>query len=305
MKFKFEFENLLLADAFDVLVDEVSDQAKHRAAGKPRTGPQSPRRRRLAGSPAARRPGGPGAPIRARSLRTRAVLIEAAGRSFARLGFEGGNGQDICREAGVHSAAIVYHFGGLAGLYRAVLDEARARLPTTQQIQAAVDAQSDPRRRLEAFLGLLVRTLLSPLSQSWAGRLFAREFVSPSRIYGPIHDDALLARAKILKDIIAALTGRAPADPLVARGCISTIAPCAVLLLVDRRKLELLLPNLDMGKDAAPALTRHLVDFALAGLRAISAYSSRAGEPRRGRRDSPGPATKASTATGRRPPSAT
>lgn len=248
--------------AIDALVIAVSKQGKHRKPGKVPRG-RSQGSRRITGAAAA-------PPLGARSLRTRTVLIEAAGKSFARLGFEGGNGQDICREAGVHSAAIVYHFGGLAGLYRAVLDEARARLPTTEQILAAVDAESDPRRRLEAFLGLLVRTLLSPLSQSWAGRLFAREFVSPTRIYGPVHDDALLARAKILKGIIAALIGRAPADPLVARGCISTIAPCAVLLLVDRRKLKLLLPHLEVRENAVPVLTRHLVDFALAGLKAIA-----------------------------------
>ncbi len=205
----------------------------------------------------------------ARSLRTRAQLIEEGGQLFAEFGFDGATGNEICRQAGVHTSAIVYHFGGMAGLYRAVLEEARRRLLSTEALAAAVNAESDPRRQLEAFLGMVVRALTSPVSQTWAGRLFGREFVTPSTVYGRAHDRALMARAKMLKSIVSALTGRAPDDPLVARGCISTMAPCALLLLVNRRKLKRMLPSLDVRAQSAPQLTRHLVDFALAGLAAI------------------------------------
>lgn len=190
---------------------------------------------------------------------------------FADLGYDGATGQEICRQAGVHTSAIVYHFGGMAGLYRAALEEARDRLVKTEAIVAAVKAESDPRRQLEAFLGMLVAALTSPVSLSWAGRLFGREFVTPSAVYGPGHDRTLAVRAKLLKSIVGALTRRPPSDPLVARGCISTVAPCALLLLVNRRKLKRMVPSLDLSADSAPQLTHHLVEFALAGLAAISA----------------------------------
>jgi AcrR family transcriptional regulator len=200
-------------------------------------------------------------------------LIEVAGRMFADLGFDGAKGQDICRQAGVHTSAIVYHFGGMVGLYRAALEEAHGRLVTTEAIVAAVMAESDPARQLEAFLGMCVAALTSPVSQTWAGRLFGREFVTPSAVYGPAHDRTLAERAKLLESIVGALTGRPPGDPLVARACISTLAPCALLLLVNRRKLKRILPNVDLRAASAPQLTRHLVEFALAGLAAISARS--------------------------------
>src|ERR1700684_2426125 len=76
--------------------------------------------------------------------RTGAQLIEVAGRIFADQGFDGATGQDICRRAGVNSAAIVYHFGGMAGLHRAVLEEAQRRLIRTETLAAAVKAESDP-----------------------------------------------------------------------------------------------------------------------------------------------------------------
>lgn len=212
------------------------------------------------------------APRRAatRGHRTRAQLLEIAGRAFAAHGFGGATGQEICRRAAVNPAAIVYHFGGMAGLYRAVLEEALRRLVATEVLAAAVEAEADPRRRLEVFLGLIVRALTSGASRSWAGRLFGHEFVSPSRVYGRAHDRALAARAQILRSIVGALTARPADDPLVARACISIMAPCALLLLVNRRKLQRLLPDLILQAEAAPQITRQLTDFALAGLTALA-----------------------------------
>jgi AcrR family transcriptional regulator len=211
----------------------------------------------------------------ARSERTRARLIEAGGQLFAELGLDGVTGQVICRRARVHTAAIVYHFGGVQGLYRAVLAEAQRRLVSNEEIAAAVGAQSDPKRQLEAFLSMIVQAVMSPASQSWAGRLFGREFITPSTVYGRAHDRALAARARLLKKIIGALLGCSPEDARVARACISTIAPCALLLLVDRAKLERLLPSLRVDAESSLELTRHLTDFAIAGLRAVAASKER------------------------------
>jgi len=51
---------------------------------------------------------------------TRRRLLEAAGTLFGRHGFHATSVRDICREAGANSAAVSYHFGGKAELYRAV-----------------------------------------------------------------------------------------------------------------------------------------------------------------------------------------
>jgi AcrR family transcriptional regulator len=207
----------------------------------------------------------------ARSVRTRAQLIEVGGQVFAELGFDGATGQMICRRARVHTAAIVYHFDGMAGLYRAVIEEVYRRLVTTEALATAVRAQSQPRQQLEAFLGMIVRAVTSPASQTWAGRLFAREFVTPSTVIARARDRELARRAKLLESMVSELTGLPRSDPRVARGCISTIAPCLMLLLVNRRKLKQVFPRMKIDLESAPQITRHLVDFALAGLTAMSA----------------------------------
>jgi AcrR family transcriptional regulator len=198
---------------------------------------------------------------------------------FAARGFDGVKGQAICRKARVNAAAIVYHFGGMGGLYRAVLNEALRRLVTTDELVGAVESASDPRQQLEAFLGLIVQTLTSPASQSWPGKLFGREFISPSRVYGKAHDAALAARAALLKSIVSPLAGKPADDPQVARSCVSIMAPCALLLLVDRRKLQRLIPELDLTPASRPQLTQHLVNFALAGLMATATPPAEVEEP--------------------------
>jgi hypothetical protein len=158
----------------------------------------------------------------------------------------------------------------MAGLQRAVLAEAQQRLVSTEALAASVSAERDPRRQLEAFIGLIVRAVTSPVSQSWAGRLFGREWITPSKVYGPMHDRLLATRARMLKSIVGALTGYPPGHPLVARACISVMAPCALLLLMNRRKLHRLVPSLRVTAESANQLAQHLVAFALAGLHAIS-----------------------------------
>ena len=207
--------------------------------------------------------------VRAHGERTRARLIEVAGQLFAERGFDGATGQAICRRAGTHPASIVYHFGGMAGLYRQVLDEAQRRLVSTETLRAAVAAQPTPERKLGAFLGLIVGALASPASGSWAGKLFGREFVSPSALYGKAHDRTLRIRAAMLKSIVGAIAGRPPEDPAVARACLSTMAPCAVLLLFDRRKIGRVFPQLQFSPAQAAQMTEHLMSFALAGIAAI------------------------------------
>ena len=54
-------------------------------------------------------------------MHTRQALIDAGTEIFARHGFDGAKVDRIARKARVNKAMINYHFGGKAGLYRAIL----------------------------------------------------------------------------------------------------------------------------------------------------------------------------------------
>jgi TetR/AcrR family transcriptional regulator, regulator of cefoperazone and chloramphenicol sensitivity len=203
-------------------------------------------------------------------LDTRAHLLEAAGHVFAEKGFDRATGKEICERAGTNTAAVNYYFGGIEGLYAAVLLEAHGRLLNFDKMAAAVAGQPDAQTKLRALLGLIVETLLGRASSSWEVRVIGREVMAPSPAFTVIRESEIPAKSRILKAIVGELTRLSPDHPAVARVCLSIIAPCLMLAIADRSILKRVFPQLGLGSADAPTLTDHMVRYALAGLAAVA-----------------------------------
>jgi AcrR family transcriptional regulator len=208
---------------------------------------------------------------------TREHLLEAAGQLFAEKGFERSTAKEISERARTNTAAVNYYFGGIEGLYAAVLEEARNRVFSVQAIGKAIEGKTSPKAKLEAAVGVLVQTLLGPVSSSWELRLLGRDMVTPSPTTDAAKEKLILPRARILRRFIGELIGLPEDHPAVARGCITLMAPLCLLVLADRRILKRALPSLGLGPDDAPALAQHTVQYALAGLEAIGRQARREG----------------------------
>src|SRR5260370_18652295 len=102
---------------------------------------------------------------------SRRRLLEAAGHVFAEKGFDRATGKEICERAGTNTAAVNYYFGGIEGLYAAVVREAHDRFVPFAAASAAVAGKADARAKLEAILELLARALTGPACAAWALRL--------------------------------------------------------------------------------------------------------------------------------------
>jgi AcrR family transcriptional regulator len=254
--------------------------------GAPRKQPQpvaAPQRGRAAQRPATPQRAGAGqraaAPQRAgavqrpaapRGQSTREQLLDVAGQVFSEKGYAGATGKEICERSGANAAAVVYHFGGLDNLYRAVVQEARSRLAPSEALAAAVAGETDPKAKLTAFIGLLVRVLAGPASATWAARLMSREMIAPTPIFDEMRNKEMLARAAILRSIISELTLLPEDHPAVARSCINIMAPFGLLLLVGPQRIEKKFPTLSFSPEYADEFARHMVQFALGGLAAIA-----------------------------------
>jgi TetR/AcrR family transcriptional regulator, regulator of cefoperazone and chloramphenicol sensitivity len=207
--------------------------------------------------------------------RTRAALLEAAGNVFAEKGFDRATGKEICERAGANVAAINYYFGGIEGLYAAVLRLAHGRIVSVDRLQAVVAHEPDARSQLEAILGMLAGIVTGPASSSWVFRVIGREVVAPSRVFSEMRDKEIFPKLRILRPVVAELMELPENHPAVARTCISIIGPCILLLIGDRRFLKQAFPT--FGFDDPEAVTQHLVSFALAGI----AASARGAQKRR------------------------
>jgi AcrR family transcriptional regulator len=206
---------------------------------------------------------------------TRGKLLEAAGQVFAEKGFDRATGKEICERAGTNTAAVNYYFGGMEGLYAAVVWEAHDRLITFEAVSTAVAGKTDAAAKLEAVISLVVRAITGPVSSSWVLRVLGREIVAPSAAVDVLLEKEFLPKTRVLRGVVGELMGLPADHPAVARGCVSIMAPCVLLLLFDRRILKRGFPQFGLTAEDAPAVVRHMVQFTLAGLSAVAADARR------------------------------
>ena len=200
---------------------------------------------------------------------TRQRLLEAAGYVFAEQGFDRAMGKEICKRAGVNTAAINYHFGGIENLYVTVLEGIRNRLADADSTIEAVNAAANPRDKVRILYALIVGAILRPGSTARMGQIIGRELIAPSGATEALWKNARVRMAFFKREIAKVL--ELPVDhPAVERGCVSVMAPIHWLLIVDRRLIKRIFPNLGLSPNDANKLIDHMTDFALAGLKAIA-----------------------------------
>jgi AcrR family transcriptional regulator len=201
---------------------------------------------------------------------TRQQLLRAARQVFAERGYDRATGKEICRRAGTNTAAVNYYFGGVDQLYATVVQEAHDRVLTFGALSAAVADEADAKAKLRVIIEQFVHGLAGPASASWVLRVLGREVVAPTPVFETLREKEVLPKSRILRATVAELTGLPEDHPAVARGCLSVIAPCLMLLVLDRRTLGRIFPNIRLTAGNTDALVDHLVQFALAGLAAIA-----------------------------------
>lgn len=214
---------------------------------------------------------------------TRQQLLAAAGEVFADKGVDAATGQEIWQRAGVNSAAINYHFGGMEGLYEAVLLEALSLCPNPEADSAAAAQSNDPRLLLRAIIGQLISVLTSPPPDAWIIRLLMREFISPSPASERLLLDAqALPQARLLKTIVAQIMGLPVDHAAVAQGCISVLAPLQIMIIGRPSLLDRMYSEIDVEPAGAETLVERALVFALGGLEALAKVE--AGRPKPARR---------------------
>ena len=123
--------------------------------------------------------------------------------------------RDICRAAEVNLAAINYHFGDKAGLYREVVQAAIDAIRGTTEAARREGAGLPAAKRLQVFLRTFVRRLLAS-GQPRVQRLVQREMYEPSGLLDRLVAEAIRPRLEYVAAIVAellALPRRRPAGP--------------------------------------------------------------------------------------------
>ncbi|MDQ0472701.1 TetR/AcrR family transcriptional regulator [Labrys wisconsinensis] len=205
--------------------------------------------------------------------RVREVLLQAAGEVFAEKGYDRATSKEICERAGVNSAAVNYHFGGIDALYMAALRRAHQRLTTIEALWEIASSTASPQDKLRAYIAPIVRWLASPASATWEMRVLGREIVSPSPLREAFVETEILPKIRLMRGIIGELMGVPPDDAIVGRAMLTAVAPCILMAVANRSMLETILPSLADPETEIPRLVEHYERFIRAGLEAVAEQS--------------------------------
>lgn len=198
---------------------------------------------------------------------TRQQILEVAGRVFAEFGYDATTSKQVCLQAGVNVAAVNYHFNGKDGLYSAVLIEAHQRLISLEHLALIAGSQKDARSKLEKVIDGMIDSLVDSMgTDGWHLRVYMREIIHPSPLFGVLMNDQVTPKLSILRDLLAQVTGLAPDDPTLTHCFLASFAPCIVLLIGNKTTLGQVMPRV---LEDTRALKNHLKTFVLAGCDAL------------------------------------
>jgi TetR/AcrR family transcriptional regulator, regulator of cefoperazone and chloramphenicol sensitivity len=201
------------------------------------------------------------------SADTRQRLIDAAATLFANNGFDNVSVREICKASNANVAAVNYHFGDKAGLYRAVVMLAIRQMQETNELSQRAGDGLSPEDQIREFIRVFVRRLTGEGPLNWVHRLMAREMEHPTEALDQVMTEVVKPRLEYLAGVAAMVMGLAPSDPRVQRSVASLQMQC----LIAARPIP---PSLE--KAFAPAMrdigatVNHIAEFSLGGMRAIA-----------------------------------
>jgi len=202
------------------------------------------------------------------SADTRQRLIDAAARLFADKGFQNVTVREICKASNANVAAVNYHFGDKAGLYRAVVTFAMEVMRETNELSQRAGEGLSPDEQIRSFVRVFVSRLTGDGPNTWIHRLMAREMEHPTEALDLVMTLILRPRLEYLSGVAAQVMNLPADDPRVKRCVASLQMQC---LMTARGKVP---PALE--KSFGPAMrdidasVNHVAEFTLGGMRAIA-----------------------------------
>jgi AcrR family transcriptional regulator len=140
----------------------------------------------------------------------RARLLKEARRIFAAKGFDKASTREIAAAAEANIGLIAYYFGDKQGLYREVLVQ-----PIADVMAGMPDA--DAALPLRDWLSSFYAAFLRPLYDAEAGlsdstRIFCREMIAPSSVWGDICAEHIAPQHHALVEMLAQRCGAQAVD---------------------------------------------------------------------------------------------
>lgn len=199
-------------------------------------------------------------------------IVEAAGEIFAEQGFAKATIRKICARAHVNIALVSYHFGDKEGLYLEVMKYFRAKALEEYPPEVGPGESSPPEQRLSVFIRSLLFRLLSQGRTSFFWKLFAREFIEPTRAFEVMVNESIGPAYNLLMGIVRDLIGQEHDDTTV-RFCAASIVGQCLYYRNSREVIKRIIGKENFSASEIEEIASHITKFSLAAMR--SCYGRR------------------------------
>ena len=200
------------------------------------------------------------------SAATKDRLINAAAALFAERGFDNVTVREICSASQANVAAVNYHFGDKAGLYRSIVMHAIQVMLETNELSQKAGAGLSPEDQIREFVKVFVRRLTSDGPSNWNHKLMAREMEHPTEALDLVMNQVVRPRLDYLSSVAGAIMALPPDDPRVRRSVASLQGQC---LMAVRKVPSPLAKTWGGVAQDLDGLMTHIAEFSIGGMRAI------------------------------------
>lgn len=191
---------------------------------------------------------------------TRQRILEAACEVFGESGYRGATHAEICRRAGVNTAAINYHFGSKAELYKASWQHVAETVERLYPMGGGVDPDAQPEDRLRGH----IRAMLGRFADESLGdyhRIRMMEFSDPTGLLDEALDDRRRAHRQHTQAIVADLLGPGASEAEVELCELSVVMQWRMVHPHGPGHRRKEMPTADLE-----TLVEHVTQFSLGGI---------------------------------------
>ena len=201
----------------------------------------------------------------AKDLETRERLIKTAAALFADRGFKKVTVREICRVSRANVAAVNYHFGDKAGLYREVVKGAIQAMRETNELTQRAGEGESAEDQIRVFVKIFVERLTGTGPNAWIHKLMAREMEEPSEALDLVMRQVVQPRIEYLSSVASVIMGLPANDPRVMRAIASLQGQC---LLFSRPVPAPMAKIWGTIVNDIDGTVEHIAEFSLAGMKA-------------------------------------
>jgi len=210
--------------------------------------------------------------------KTAKSLLAAASDVFATKGYRDATIAEICERAKANIAAVNYHFGDKETLYTEAWRHSFSESVKVHPPDGGVSDAAPPEERLRGQVVALLRRIADADNREFF--IVQKELANPTGLLNKVMRVELRPMQERMEILVRELLGPHVSDMQVRFCEISVISQCINPMVVRKRHKEKREDkDSPPGVDDIEAYSRHVVEFSLAGIRAVR---DEAGKKRRG-----------------------